>query len=1369
MKAPHILLVLLFSVLCSVKLNAEQSPYIFRHIGVTDGLPDNYVKSVFEIPDGRLGVRTTVLLSLYDGNQFTSFPYNSRSRYPIAYHHAVPEQYIDVHNRLWMKERGGLHVFDLTTERYIANVDSLLQDFGLTAKVSDMFIDSEQHYWFVTPQSSVYMYDEKKRKLELICARNEFIEYYGTLQNVESKGNCVWMIHEKGVIRCYDTELGRFIRQEDFLIGKMNPGDRAVIKMLDNGDYWLMWDWGIGYYSSQGKRWQEVFTTPRDNYTILTSICVDKEGNACVGGVSQGMYRIMRHNLSVAQIKDFPLHTGGTIHNDIHSLFFDSKSGALWLGLFSQGICYYHPSMDNFPLYNRTNTYGKWNNEDVCAFAEDEQGNILLGTLDGLHLYAPSTQRVTVPYKELDHQICWVLYKDSKQRIWVGTYQENLYCIDKGKVRLYSYPSGGYQQDPDFRNIRAIIEDKKGRMWISVYGGVGSLDVNTGKITLLVEKHPELKEYKTADALALDNSGKLIVGAYNGLYIYDQETDQVWIPERDEPSNKLFIHDSNKYNCILNDSRGLLWFGTQYALNIVTPDKQLYTLQEGDGLPNATIQGIQEDNNHDIWISTINSICKIKVDKKGADYVFHVVSFPTGTGSQQDDLFDFHSLKARDGKIYFGRTNGFNAFNPENVFYDKFVNHPVFTSLKLFNTSITPGTYYNGRVLLDKAVNYARSIELEHDENFITLDFSGVNFSNPSHTFFRYQLQGSDKEWIEVLSDNGQGRAVYNNLSPGDYVFRVSAAGNDKLWGPESSFSIVIHPPFWETLMARIIYFVLFCALLYGLVIYMNKRNHRKLVAMQHEEAQRQKEELNQMKFRFFTNISHELRTPLTLIITPLEILKRKIVDESVNRQLNTIYRNAQELLTLVNQLLDFRKLEMKGEKLLLMNGDLEEFVTSVYNSFCPVAVEKKLDFTCRIPHQSLYMYFDRDKVHKIINNLLSNAFKFTPENGKVTLSLSVEEKGGRQYAMISVSDTGVGIPEAELPYIFDRFYQVRNWEEEKPGSGIGLHLVREYAVLHGGKVTVESHPGQGSTFTVYLPVDLKPEVEQLETVESNPAESERTDETQQEAAFPSQENSDDRKRLLIVEDNKEFRTFLKEQLEEFYQVLEAGDGEEGEQCAIDKNPDLIISDIMMPKVDGFELCRRVKTNVQTSHIPVILLTARTADDIKINSYEVGADSYMSKPSNFDMLMVRIEKLIEQQEKRKQEFSKNIEVNPSLITITSVDEKLIQRALEYIEKNMDNTEYAVEELSRDLGMTRMNLYRKLQSITGNTPSDFIKSIRLKRAAQLLQGSRLTMAEVADRVGFSSASYFTKCFKEMFGVTPTQYAETYSGDEKQEYK
>ena len=523
----------------------------------------------------------------------------------------------------------------------------------------------------------------------------------------------------------------------------------------------------------------------------------------------------------------------------------------------------------------------------------------------------------------------------------------------------------------------------------------------------------------------------------------------------------------------------------------------------------------------------------------------------------------------------------------------------------------------------------------------------------------------------------------------------MSAAGNDRIWGPESAFKIVIHPPFWDTLAARFFYAILVILLIFGLIYVINRRNRQKMIRMQEEEALKQKEELDQMKFRFFTNISHELRTPLTLIITPLDMVIRRLTDDAMKKQLNTIYKNAQNLLSLVNQLLDFRKLEMKGERLHLMNGDMEEFIVSAYNNFMPMAVEKHLNFVNQSEHRALYMFFDRDKVHKIVNNLLSNAFKYTPQGGTVNLQLATEEIEERNYVRISVSDTGIGISESDLPYIFDRFYQVGNEGDEKIGSGIGLHLVREYVNIHGGRIKVDS---------------------------------------------------------------QEFRTFLKEQLEDFYQIIEAADGEEGERKAIEENPNLIISDIMMPKVDGIELCRRIKTNVQTSHIPVILLTARTADDIKINSYEVGADSYMSKPFNFDMLMVRIEKLIEQQEKRKQEFRKNIEVNPSAITITSVDEQLIQKCLEYIEKNMDNPEYGVEELSGDLGMVRMSLYRKLQSITGHTPTDFIRSIRLKRAAQLLQGSQLPIVEIANRVGFSSPSYFSKCFREMFGMLPKQYAE-----------
>ena len=1357
MKTRYILFLILSCLLCPARLDAGQAPYIFRHIGVANGLPDNYVKSIFRIPDGRLGVRTTVLLSLYDGSSFSDFPYDTRDNYYIDYDHVIPRQYVDADSRIWMKERGLLRVFDLSTERYINNIDSLLFRFGLKEKIADMFIDSNQRYWFVTSGYSVYSYAPSEKKLEEICTNDEFVRHNGTLREVASYGDLCWMVHRKGMIRCYDLKQKRFVRQEDFLVGKMKSEDQAILEVLDNGDYWLMWDRGAGYYDTHTNEWTEMTDIYTNDYTMLTTITTDNDGNLWIGSVSNGAYHITRRNFSVTHLKTFPLLTGGVIQNDIHSIFFDKQSGGLWIGFYNQGICYYHPTMNNFPVYNKENVSGDWKDESVRCMLETKNGNVLIGTAKGLYRYNPKTGVMDIPYKELNHQICRKLYRDSHNRIWLGTFHDGLYSIIDGKVKSYSYPNMNYQNDPDYSNIRAILEDKKGRIWLSVYGGVGAFNPENGEIDLLFNKHPLLKKYKTANTLELDNQGRLIVGADNGLYFYDPEKDSVYIPEIDEPGNALYNHESNKYNCILRDSRDALWFGTQYGLNVVTKEQKIYRIGKENGLFNTTIQSIQEDNNGDIWLSTINSLCKIKVESGNGDYSFHVISFASESGWQRDDLYEFSSLKTKNGTLYFGRVNGFNAFTPENIAHEQAPNRPLITSLRLFNTPVLPGNEYNGRILFDKAINSVEKVSLDYDENFITLDFSGLNFMNPSQTFFRYCMEGFDKGWTELQSENGQGRVTYNNLPPGEYVFKVVTAGSNKVWGEESALSFTIHPPFWDTIAARIIYSILFCLLMGGVITFLNRRNRRKLLQAQEQEALRQKEELDQMKFRFFTNISHELRTPLTLIITPLDMLRRKVADETIGKQLNNIYRNAQELLVLVNQLLDFRKLEMKGETLHLMNGDIEEFVTSISHSFMPMAAEKHFNFINQSECRALYMYFDRDKVHKIVNNLLSNAFKFTKEGGTIKLQLSKEELDGRWYARMEVSDTGIGISETDLPHIFDRFYQVQNKVDEKPGSGIGLHLIKEYVNIHEGKIAVDSHVGQGSVFTVWLPVDLKPEKEVMpEPSLTSPAEREQPSvEDLSAEALPA---DDGRKKLLIVEDNKEFRSFLKEQLGEFYKVIEAADGEEGEKQAVDENPDLIVSDIMMPKMDGIELCRRIKTNVQTSHIPVVLLTARTADDVKISSYEVGADSYMSKPFSFDMLLIRVRKLIEQQEKRKQNFRKNLEVNPGKITITPLDEQLIQKALECVEKNMDNTGYAVEDLSRDLGMTRMNLYRKLQSITGHTPTDFIKSIRLKRAAQLLQGSQLNIVEIADRVGFSSSSYFTKCFKDMFELLPTQYAE-----------
>ena len=1352
MKIRICLLIILMGLLYPGYISSQESPYVFRQIGVVEGLPDNYVKSVFPIPDGRIGVRSTVLLSLYDGANYSNFPFNIHGEYSIAYNHIIPEQYIDADKRLWMKERKSLRVFDLTTEQYIYNVDSLFQQFGLKDKVADLIIDSEKHCWFLTPGSSVYMYDAETKSIEQVCRNDEFMEYYGGLLGVESHGKYSWMVHQKGAIRCYDLEKKRFVHQLDFLKDQLKPDDRVVLKILDNGDFWLMWDRGVGYYDVYNKKWNQISGIQLGHYSWFTSMDVDKGGNAWVGTVIDGFYVIDMHNFSITRTLDIPLLSGNTVRNGIQSIYCDRENNSVWIGLYNQGMCYYHPSMNKIVLYNKKMINGDWKGEEIRCMLETSKGEILMGTTQGVYRYEPETKSMNRFYHEFSQKNCRVLYEDSKKRVWVGTYHDGLYCIDHGKVQSYDYPDTDYQNELDFSNIRVMVEDSSGRLWVSIYGGVGLFNPENGQINLLSEQFPELKKYKVANALAIDNQSRLVVGSDNGLYIYDPATNKIWIPEEDGQANSIFNQGSIKYNQILKDHEGTLWFATQYGLSVLTYNGQSYTLGKEEGLSKA-ILNVVEDKNHDIWISTVTSIYKIKVDRRADKYSFHVISCLSEDEIRQDDLYSFPSLMTRDNQLFLGLMNGFIAFSPENMIDNQCLNRPLFTSFRLFNVPVVSGETYNGRVLFDKALSYSGEVQLKYDENYITLEFSGLNFPNPSQTSFRYQLEGFDKEWTETLFENGQGRVVYNNLPSGEYIFRVSAAGNDRIWGPESAFKIVIHPPFWDTLAARIFYAILVILLIFGLIYVINRRNRQKMIRMQEEEALKQKEELDQMKFRFFTNISHELRTPLTLIITPLDMVIRRLTDDAMKKQLNTIYKNAQNLLSLVNQLLDFRKLEMKGERLHLMNGDMEEFIVSAYNNFMPMAVEKHLNFVNQSEHRALYMFFDRDKVHKIVNNLLSNAFKYTPEGGTVDLLLATEEIEGRNYVRISVSDTGIGISESDLPYIFDRFYQVGNEGDEKIGSGIGLHLVREYVNIHGGRIKVDSQIDRGSVFTVWLPMDLKPEPDEL------PEEiigTETPDIKEKETTTSTVD--DNLKKLLLVEDNQEFRTFLKEQLEDFYQIIEAADGEEGERKAIEENPNLIISDIMMPKVDGIELCRRIKTNVQTSHIPVILLTARTADDIKINSYEVGADSYMSKPFNFDMLMVRIEKLIEQQEKRKQEFRKNIEVNPSAITITSVDEQLIQKCLEYIEKNMDNPEYGVEELSGDLGMVRMSLYRKLQSITGHTPTDFIRSIRLKRAAQLLQGSQLPIVEIANRVGFSSPSYFSKCFREMFGMLPKQYAE-----------
>ena len=508
-------------------------------------------------------------------------------------------------------------------------------------------------------------------------------------------------------------------------------------------------------------------------------------------------------------------------------------------------------------------------------------------------------------------------------------------------------------------------------------------------------------------------------------------------------------------------------------------------------------------------------------------------------------------------------------------------------------------------------------------------------------------------------------------------------------------------------------------------------------------KREQQKEEMNQMKFRFFNNISHEFRTPLTLIMTPLGILMKE-VQEPLRTKLERIYRHADTLLQLVNQLLDFRQLEMGGESLNLEKSDMVEFVRYVASEFKELAKTRSIDFEVSCGTSRIPMWFDEAKMQKILNNLYSNAFKFTPDGGRILTKISREMKDGKPYAVIEVSDTGCGISEKDVETIFNRFYR-SDPTSGIEGSGIGLHMVKEYVKLHEGEVEVHSKLGEGTSFVIHIPADLGGEEDVSDSVSSE---------------VPVEKTG--RKSLLVVEDNAEFRHFLAEQLRTYYDVLEAGNGAEGERMAVEKSPDLIVSDMMMPVMDGLEMCSHIKNNIQTSHIPVILLTARISDEARIEGYKAGADSYISKPFNFEILLTRIRTLLEQQEKRREMFHKEIEISPASITITSLDEEFVRKAVKLVEDHLDDPQFSVSYLCESLCMSRSQLYRKFESITGQTPNDFIRSVRLKHAAQLLKTGNSSISEISDRVGFNSIKYFNKYFKEEFGVTPTQYR---AGEEK----
>ena len=1342
-------------ILLIVSGNLElHSQYVFRHFDIEDGISDNQIRSITQTSDGRMAIRTMTMLNIYNGASYEHIYQDRRRDYKWNFNRFLKERYVfkdycDIKGRIWMKAPDYLSLFDLKNNRFVYEIDNELKSLGIDRKIINMFIDDSKNYWFLTDENKFLFYDISKKELFTVDDGDSgFVRQFGIPYELAQYKNLYWIMYSGGLLRCWDSSSGEFIMQNTSFIGKISDASNFLcIHPTATGDLWLMYNNAVSFYNRTDQTWKEIATiTGSSNF--FTCLDLDKDGNAWVGTSWSGLRKIDAQTFEVEIISGLKLNNGGILENDIECIFFDEDNG-LWVGTLWQGICYYHPSMKKFNLIQTIQKETLITNESIRCFLEDDDGTILLGTLyEGVLRYDPTTKKISKAFKGiLSEGLILSLYRDSKKRLWVGTFLDGFYCIDGKNIKIYNRSAF---RDMDFTNqnmSRAIYEDANGRYWVSVANqGVGELDLQSGKITMLRDKHPEIGFHRKNFGFYAADDHTFATFGESGIYYYDTKNDKTFIPEIHDPENPKFASPNICYNCVMKDSRSLEWFGTEQGIHIWDEeDKKAYIVDTKTGLSNNFVESMKEDDNGVVWVATANGITRIEISEKGKNgYVFALFNFEAQDGLQNGKFFEQSSLKARNGDLYFGGYNGFNTFNPSQINFNMSKKKPIFTSLRLFNSLIDENTEYQGRKILQKPINNTTEIKFNYNENFITLEFSGLNYVNPSRTYYRYRLEDYDYNWNEIQS-SGAGIASYTGLPPGKYKLVVYTANNDKVWSDvPAEISVIITPPLWATTYAYIFYFVLFAIVMFFVLRFFQIKTQEERAKQEALERERQKEEIDQMKFRFFTNISHEFRTPLTLIMTPLSRLIKQVTDENLKQKLSSIHKNSEDMLGLINQLLDFRKLEMGGEKLKISYDDFVKFAEYVFINFEEVAASKSIQFTFESDIKYLYMGFDKNKVHKILNNLYSNALKFTPEKGYISTIIRIKQENERQFVSIDVADSGCGISGNELQMIFTRFYQSENNDQDKTGSGIGLHLAKEYADLHGGRITVNSKTGEGSIFSLFLPADLQ--------ISGN--DSPAPVDTLRTASLQS------KKTLLIVEDNTELRHFLSEQLDSRYNILQASDGEQGFAIAFENFPDLIVSDLMMPVISGLEMCQNLKNDIQTSHIPIILLTAKLSDESKIESYKAGADSYITKPFNFDVLLTRIETLIEQQEKRKKLFHKTIEISPSSITTTSLDEELMKKALLVVEENIDNSEYSVDDLALSLAFSRRQLSRKFQSIIGLSPGEFISSVRLKRAAQLLKDSQYNISEISDMVGFTTIRSFNRNFKDEFDVTPTQYREDY---------
>ena len=1358
------------------------------NIGIPEGLSDGHINDIIQDEFDYIWIATRRGLYRYDGQKVANFPIVEDST-KLLYDNEINDLGNAVGGGIWIVSQTGLTLF----EHGIFQNKQISVDQGLLINSSEIINNQN---WFFT-NHGMYSYHSDEQAFDKVMFSPQTNFKYSFLNDADistglldpntrklwictaSKGIYVKDL-ESGVISAYWLKPGESQSTNNIYINK--------ILMDSRGGIWFASPEGLWHKSSgspDGKK-VDFENTSYDNNEVFY-IEQDNDGNIWCAVEDLGLIVLNFHGKVIERFDAEDHNSSGLSSGFINKIFIDDR-GNMWIGHKETGIDYFttHYGQRIFYYKNVIDEMGYVPNtvkrvvpldHDRILVVHESPNNPNMSGLSiassgyGTYFSRPSAiQEVSLNQTDLNFTELLRI----KDQFALSTYN-NLYLIDSGQLNS---KSSNIHIKPDTKAYKDYV------MFHYLYNDTSLL---LGQ-NLRSYNIPENEERILISDINLDrfliDEHALLWGAasYSGLVIIDLEKKTSLAQFINDPLDDKSLSDNN-INCIFKDSDGSIWIGTQFGLNRMEQniDSLLYSnlgsdfseafkdlkfqrFKVQDGLSGNAIKSILEDGQKRLWMSTDNGISIIDL----TDYRIYKLDHIDGI--QDGSFYLGSSAQDEDGTIYFGGENGLNFFHPDSITFEIDPPSIHINELYLLGEKVKPGSHYRDHIVLEQMLEKTEHIELNNRENLITLGFVAVDFEHPDEISYYHMLDGFDIDWIKSLEGNS---ATYTKLRPGSYTFKVKAKTINNSWTEEAKLIIIVNPPFWSSwwfivLLSMLIVLLVFLYIRYRLSSLKSQREKlEKLVKERTEEL----EQANAMKIRFFTNISHEIRTPLTLILAPIEhLIKSKGIARSVHEKHTLIHRNAQRLHDLINQLLQFRKIETGNLEFKPSHGKPIQFIENLAAPFFDYASQNGQQFILDIQAKNIETWFDEDKLDKILNNLLSNAIKYTPKEGKIILKVSTEfdKLDKNPILRLDVSDTGVGIEHAKLERIFDRFYEVDDSNLKMEGTGIGLALTKALVELHKGKITVTSQVGEGSCFSVFLPMggsyvqDLRKKEEAAENKSVFPDENDETTKTRGSADTEAFRKDEEKATILIVEDNKDLCSFIQDLLRDDYHVQVAFNGSEGlELLTLDHRIDLVISDIMMPVMDGLTLCRTIKDNVDTSHIPVLLLTAKQGEESVLEGLKTGADDYLCKPFNEEILKVKIRNVLAFREKLKLNYLNRLKIEPSNITTTSRDKEFIEKAIKVVEDDMSDSEFDVKTFASNMAVSPSTMLRKMKAITGESSEKFIRTIRLKRAAQLLQNSQFLVTEICYEVGFSSQKHFSATFKKQFKLSPTDYKKQFS--------